>query len=113
MKRALLTLLAVALATAPAWAHEGHAHKVMGTVSAVEANRLEVKAADGKTSSLALNEKTKIVRGKTALKLSDVRTGDRVVVVATETKGKDGKTSLVATQIQLGAAASPSPSARK
>ena len=101
-------LLAVVLASAPAWAHEGHAHKIMGTVSAIHDNHLEVKATDGKTATMTITEKTKVVRGKAVLKASDIRTGDRVVVTATETKGKDGKTSLVANQIQLGTAATPS-----
>ena len=101
-------LLAVGLASAPAAAHEGHAHKVMGTVSAIHENHLEVKATDGKTATMTITEKTKVVRGKTAMKPSDIRTGDRVVVTATETKGKDGKTSLVVNQIQLGTATGPS-----
>ena len=101
-------LLAAALASAPAWAHEGHAHKVMGTVSAIHENHLEIKATDGKTATMTITEKTKVVRGKTAMKPADIRPGDRVVVTATETKGKDGKTSVVANQIQLGTAATPS-----
>lgn len=109
MKKTLWAmLLAVGLASAPVWAHEGHAHKVMGTVSAIHENHLEVKATDGKTATMTITEKTKVVRGKTAIKLADIRTGDRVVVTATETKGKDGKTSLVVNQIQLGTATAPS-----
>ena len=109
MKRAFLVLLlAAGLASAPAWAHEGHAHKVIGTVSAIHENHLEVKATNGKTATMTITEKTKVVRGKAVLKASDIRTGDRVVVTATETKGKDGKVSVVATQIQLGTAAPPS-----
>jgi hypothetical protein len=34
-------------------AHEGHAHKVMGTVSTLYENHLEVKATDGKTTMIA------------------------------------------------------------
>lgn len=100
--------MAIGLACAPAWAHEGHAHKVMGTVSAIREPQLEVKATDGKTSTMTITEKTKVVRGKAAIKLADIAIGDRVVVTATETKGKDGKTSLVANQIQLGTATTPS-----
>ena len=111
MKKAFWAMLVAAgLASAPAWAHEGHAHKVMGTVSAIHENHLEVKATDGKTATMTITEKTKVVRGKTAMKPADIRPGDRVVVTATETKGKDGKTSVVANQIQLGTA---TPSAKK
>jgi lipopolysaccharide export system protein LptA len=98
-----LTFAAV-VASSPALAHDGHTHKVMGTVCAVDSNGLEVKATDGKTATLTLTESTKVVRGSTALKASDVRVGDRVVVTAADTKGKDGKTSHVAIRIQLGTA---------
>jgi hypothetical protein len=102
MKRTMLVLLVAVLAAAPMRAHEGHVHKVMGVVAVRHDSHLEVKATNGKTATLTLNEKTKVFRGKTVLKLSDIRTGDRVVVTATETKGKDGKTSLIASRIQLG-----------
>jgi hypothetical protein len=82
-------------------AHEGHVHKVMGTVATRHQNHLEVKATDGKTSTITLNEKTKILRGTTKVKIDDIRDGERIVVSATETKGKDGKTTLVATQVTL------------
>jgi hypothetical protein len=82
-------------------AHEGHVHKVMGTVATRHQNHLEVKATDGKTSTITLNEKTKILRGTTKVKIDDIRDGERIVVSATETKGKDGKTTPVATQVTL------------
>ena len=46
-------IMAVAIAAAlvgptVARAHEGHAHKVMGTVSSVEGNHVMVKTTDGK-----------------------------------------------------------------
>jgi translation initiation factor IF-1 len=107
-KAVLAMMFAAGLASGPVWAHEGHAHKVMGTVSVIHENHLEVKATDGKTATVTLTDKTKVVRGKTALKPADIRTGDRVVVTATETKGKDGKTFLLASQVQLGTAGTPS-----
>ena len=82
-------------------AHEGHVHKVMGTVATRHENHLQVKATDGKTSAITLNAKTKILRGKTRVKIADIKAGERIVVSATETKGKDGKTTLVATQVTL------------
>jgi hypothetical protein len=85
-------------------AHEGHAHKVTGTVSTLHENHLEVKATDGKTSTITLNEKTKILRGKTNVKVDDIKPGERVVVTATETKSKDGKTTMIATEVRVGAA---------
>lgn len=83
-------------------AHDGP-HKVMGTVATLHENHLEVKATDGKTSTtITLNEKTKILRGKAKVKVGDITPGERVVVTAIETKGKDGKVTMVATEIRLG-----------
>lgn len=86
------------------FAHEGHVHKVMGTVTTLHENLLEVKARDGKTSTFTLNEKTRILRAKAKVKAEEIKPGVRVVVTATETKGKDGKTMLVANEIRLGTA---------
>ena len=83
------------------YAHEGHEHKVMGTVSMRHENHLEVKDTDGKAVSITLNEKTKILRGKAKATADDIKTGERVVVTATETKGKDGKTTMIASEIRL------------
>ena len=82
-------------------AHEGHVHKVMGTVAARHENHLEVKATNGKTSTITLNEKTKILRGTARVKIGDIKDGERIVVSATETKGKDGTMMLVATRVTL------------
>lgn len=103
-------ILGVALVTALAisryvLAHEGHVHKVLGTVTTLHESHLEVKATNGKTSIITLNEKTKILRGKAKAKIEELKTGERVAVTATETKGKDGKAILVATEIRLGSAA--------
>ena|SRR3970282_667331 len=84
--------------------HEGHAHKVMGSVVMRHDNRLQVKSTDGKSADITLNAKTKILRGKTTVTLDAIKPGERIVVTALETKGTDGKKSLVATEIRLGAA---------
>jgi hypothetical protein len=86
-----------------ALAHDGP-HKVMGTVTALHETHLDVKATDGKTSTITLNEKTKVLRGKAAVKVDDIKPGERVVVTAMKSKGKDGKTTMVATEVRLGAA---------
>ena len=104
MSRRFIIGAALAFAlTVPAYvrAHEGHAHKVMGTVTTVHENHLEVKATDGKTSTITLNEKTRIVRGKTKTTAADIKPAERVVVTAMQTKGKDGKTTMVATEVRL------------
>jgi hypothetical protein len=86
-----------------ALAHDGP-HKVMGTVTALHENHLEVKATDGKTSTITLSETTKVLRGKAIVKADDIKPGERVVVTAMEIKGKDGKMTMVATEVRLGAA---------
>jgi hypothetical protein len=105
-KRFVIGAALVAALAIPAYAraHEGHAHKVMGTVAMRHENHLEIKATDGKTSAVTLNEKTRILRGKTRVKVDDIKPGERVVVTAMETKGKDGKATMVATEVRLGAA---------
>lgn len=108
----LLTALMLTLAAATAgYAHEGHDQKIMGTVARIEKGQIQVKAASGKTSLFVLNEKTKVVMGKMAHKIEDIKVGDRVVVTVTDVKDTSGKTTLVAKQIAL--AAAPDPAARK
>ena len=95
----VLALVSVAVA------HEGH--QTMGTVAAIHDTHLEVKATNGKTSTFTLDDKTKVLRGKVAMKLADLKVGDRVVVTATDMKGKDGKVMLMATEVRVGGAPAP------
>jgi hypothetical protein len=85
-------------------AHPGHAHKTMGVVTVIHENHLEVKDAQGKATTFTLDAKTRIRRGKSLLKIADIKTGDRVVVVSNESKGKDGKSTVTVTEVQLGTA---------
>ena len=105
-KRFELAVATVALLALPRYvrAHEGHAHKVMGTVAMRHENHLEVKATDGKTAIITLNQKTKILRGKSKVTIDDIKPGERLVVTATQTKDKAGKVTLVATEVRLGGA---------
>ena len=64
---AVLALAAVLAVPAGVRAHEGHSHKVMGTVSSVEGNHVMVKSSDGKNIMVMLDKKTAITRGKTKL----------------------------------------------
>lgn len=105
-RRFILGVALVAALAIPryALAHVGHVHRVMGTVAMRHENHVDVKGTDGKTSTITLNEKTKILRGKAKVNADEIKPGERVVVRATEAKGKDGKTMLVATEIRLGTA---------
>jgi hypothetical protein len=102
-------VLAAALAAAlvvptMARAHEGHAHKVMGTIASRNENRIEVKTRDGKTVTITLNEKTSIVRGKQKATLDALQPGERVVVDV-----GSGKEPITAREVKLGAATTPKP----
>ena len=112
MKKVLLLTFVLAVASVPlTFAHEGHGQKIMGTVSSIHDTQLEVKGTNGKTSMIVLDEKTKVLKGKAAMKRTDLKEGDRVVVTAMPMKGADGKTMLMAEQVSLGAA--PSAKAKK
>ena len=114
-RRLILSSVLFAALAFPAYtlAHEGHVHKIMGTVSMHHENHLEVKATDGKTSTITLNEKTKILKGTAKATAEDIKAGDRVVVSATETKGQDGKPVLVASEVRLGSAATTAKTTKK
>jgi hypothetical protein len=97
--RSVLATAAACLATAVATAHEGHDHKIMGTISAISADRIEVKDTDARIVSISLNAKTKVLRGKTAIKVADLKEGERVVVNV-----GPGKEPLTAKEILVGGA---------
>jgi len=109
MKKSLITalILAVALVVpAVSRAHEGHAHKVMGTISSVDAKSIMVKSTDGKTVMVMLDSKTKITQGKNKVDVSALKVGDRVVA-----EGPEEKEMIMATTVQLGTA--PAATAKK
>jgi len=104
MKKWMIGLMMIALAVvapAAARAHEGHAHKVMGTVASVDGKNVMVKTADGKTVMVMLDAKTKITQGKTKLEASALKVGDRVVA-----EGPEEKEMITATTLKVGETAS-------
>ena len=70
-------------------AHEGHAHKVMGTVASVseDGKTLEVTDKEGKTVRLAVTADTKFLKGDKTVKAADLQPGTRVVVSLKENTG--------------------------
>ena len=92
-------LMAVLAVPAVSLVHEGHAEKVMGTVSSIVGDHLMVKTTDGKTAMVMLDAKTKITQGKTKVAPTALKVGDRIVAEGAEEKGM-----LMATSVQLGAA---------
>jgi hypothetical protein len=105
--------MTVALALpALALAHEGHAHRVMGTVTAFDAasNHLQVKTTDGRMLDLNVDAGTRYRKGKAAAAAGDLTPGTRVVVSYME------KSSVkTVTEVLVGgeAAAAPAKKATK
>ena len=101
MKRrtAIIGSLMLLAGAGAAFAHEGHTHTMRGTVTAVRDSQLHVKTVEGKDIVIALNEKTKVLRGKNKLTLTDLVEGQRVVVDV-----GNGKSPLVAREVRVGAA---------
>ena len=79
-------------------AHDGHVHRIMGTVTARDAKHIEVKTPSGENLSIALTAKTTAVRNKKKVDLKEVQVGRRVVVDI-----GNGEDPLLAGEIQLGA----------
>lgn len=100
MIRKHLMMFVVGLAlTLPgaAVAHEGHGKKVMGTITMAAADHVMVKMADGKEQTIAINAQTKVSRGRSAINVTALTSGTRVVIALTP------KEPPTAAQIQIGA----------
>jgi len=104
MKKFLaIAMITAAPAFAPAaLAHEGHAHKVMGTVVSITADQIEVTTVEDKKEVLTLTTKTVFKKDKATITAKDVAVGARVVLSVVE---KDGKKSV--SEVQLGIAPPP------
>jgi len=101
-----LIIAAVLVVPAVSRAHEGHAHKVMGTISSVDGKNLMVQTTDGKTVMVMLDAKTKITQGKNKVDASALKVGERIVA-----EGPEEKQMITATTVQLGTA--PAAAAKK
>lgn len=101
-KRLTITLIALITAvlasSAVMFAHPGHEHKVMGTVTMAAADHIMLKDKDAKDVTIKVTKETK-VQSKPAMKVEEIKAGTRVVVTAVEEKDK----SLTAKLIQVGA----------
>jgi hypothetical protein len=64
----------------PVFAHESHAHHVMGIVMALNANSLRVKTKEGMTVGILITPNTSYRSKGTAMSSADLKVGDRVVV---------------------------------
>lgn len=87
LKKASLFCLMAGIVPVAAIAHEGHEHKVMGTVAAVSETQLDVDAK-GEVTTVHLTAQTRFERGDAEADASAIEAGERVVVVYQE---KDGQ----------------------
>ncbi len=101
--RALIGLFVLAWA-GPLSAHDGHAHIIMGTVTARGARDVKVKTPSGEVLAIAITDKTAVVNGKQKAKVADIQVGRRVVVDI-----GNGEDPLIAREIQLGVMAPAAP----
>jgi|SRR5687768_15476627 hypothetical protein len=82
---AALVVLA-ALAPGLVFAHGGHVHKVLGTITSIDYPHMDVATTDKKTVTIMFDASSKITRGKAKVADTEIKVGDRVSV-ETEEKG--------------------------
>lgn len=109
-KQWILAVVVAAVVAVPSlgWAHEGHDHKVIGTVSSVQGSNVMVKTTDGKDVMVMIDAKTAVTQGKTKVEASTLKVGDRIVAEGPEAKGM-----VTAETIRIGAAAQTATSKTK
>ena len=97
-KTLLVMAVGLLLCAEGTFAHDGHIHMIMGTVTARDAKHIEVKTPSGENLSIAITPKTTATRDKRKVPLSEVQVGRRVVVGI-----GNGEDPLMAGEIQVGA----------
>jgi uncharacterized low-complexity protein len=99
MKKLMIAAVAALALLIPsiAPAHEGHAHKAMGTITSVQGNNVMVKTTEGKSVMVMLDAKTKITQGKTKVEASALKVGDRIVA-----EGPEHQEMIMAATVRLG-----------
>ena len=90
-------VLAVTMAAGTAFGHEGHAHKIMGVVTALGTDRIEVRTRGGEMLSIGLTPQTTVRAEKRKTTPDQGHVGRRVVVNI-----GSGEDPLVARDIQVG-----------
>jgi hypothetical protein len=86
-------------------AHEGHLHKVMGTVTDIDYPHIELTTTDKKSVTIMLDPATVVTRGKAKVKDTDIKIGDRI---AADYEEKGGMLMVHALKIGV---ATPAPAA--
>jgi hypothetical protein len=103
MNRLISVLLAAAFVVfgvgTSVLAHEGHDHKVLGTVTMAAADHVMLKDRDGKDVTVMVNKATK-VKSTPVMKVEEIKVGTRIVITATMDKNK----TMTAKTIEVAAA---------
>ena len=101
MKRMFVAMLALALLVpANAIAHPGHEHKLMGTITTIDGNKVAMKTTEGKDATFQILPTTSFKRGKGKGAQADLKVGLRVVVNV-----GDGSEPMKAKEVQYTAPA--------
>ena len=90
-------LVASLAGAAVAIAHEGHAHKILGTITAVAADRVEMKTPEGKMVTVTVNAKTTYARGRQKVDATSLKVGERIVAEVASEK------AMIATAVTMAA----------
>lgn len=85
----ILSAFLLLITALPVLAHEGHQHKVMGTVAAIDDVQIKIKGKDGNQVSIQLQLDTEYKKGDQPATLADVKVGERVVVTYSEHEGHE------------------------
>ncbi len=101
MKQLLFAVLALSLlAPVTSLAHPGHDHKLMGTITSVDKNKVVMKTTEGKDATFEVVPTTTYKRGKDKGMQSELKAGMRVVVNV-----GDGVAPMKAKEVQYSAPA--------
>lgn len=101
-RRLMLCALAlVAVLGGGVAAHEGHEHRILGTVTMAGSDHLMIKDKAGKDVTVQITDATKVLKDKKPAALADIKAGMRVVVTAVTEKKNDVE-RMRAKQIELG-----------
>lgn len=107
MKHLLFAVLALSLlAPVTSLAHPGHDHKLMGTITSVDKNKVVMKTTEGKDMTFEILPTTTLKKGKDKGSQAELKAGMRVVVNV-----GDGVEPLKAKEVQYSAA--PATTAKK
>jgi hypothetical protein len=81
LRRFAVALVAAQALLGVAFAHEGHHHDAMGTVAAIDQEKLTLTTVEDKTEVFVITDDTTYSRGAEAVAREDVALGERAVVV--------------------------------